>query len=69
VGGGAAGALLAGLAARERDQREFLVAGLCVAGLAGSLGCSLAGAVGVLAMLLGALGAGAPVWALAHARR
>jgi hypothetical protein len=69
LGGAGAGALLAALAARDTDRAGYAVAALSVAGLAASLGCSLAGVVGVATMLAAAIGAGAPVWRLAHAQR
>jgi hypothetical protein len=69
LGGAGAGALLAALAARDDEPAEYAAAALCVAGLAASLGCSLAGIVGVATMIAAAIGAGAPVWRLAHARR
>ena len=64
---GGAVAILAGR--EDHGAREFLVAGAVVAGLTASLGCTLAGAAGVLGMALGTVAAGAPVWLAARARR
>jgi hypothetical protein len=69
LGGAAAGGVLAALAARDAEPGEYAVGALCVAGLAASLGCSLAGIVGVATMVAAALAVGAPAWRLAHARR
>jgi hypothetical protein len=60
AGGAAAGVLIASRAAQEESGGRFLLAALAVAGLMGALGCSLAGAVGVLGMLAGTVAAGAP---------
>lgn len=60
VGGAAAGALIASRAAGEESGGRFLLAAATVAGLMGALGCSLAGAAGVLGMLAGIVLAGAP---------
>ena len=70
VGGCAMGAALAILARRqERGTREFLAAGAVVAALTASLGCTLAGAGGVLGMALGTVLAGTPVWLAVRAQR
>jgi hypothetical protein len=60
VGGAAAGALIASRAAGEESGGRFLLPAATVAGLMGALGCSLAGAAGVLGMLAGIVLAGAP---------
>ena len=67
VGGALAGAFLALRAARDERGRVFLAAGVVIAGLVGSLGCTLAGLSGVVGMLAGVLVAGTPV--LLAARR
>ena len=67
VGGAIAGAFIAARAARQEHEAPFVLAALAVAGLMGSLGCSLGGLAGVAGMLAGALVAGAPV--LIAARR
>lgn len=59
AGGAAAGVLIASRAAQE-EGGHFLLAAVAVAGLMGALGCSLAGAAGVLGMLAGTVAAGAP---------
>ena len=64
AGGGIAGALLALRAAKEQGGALFIASGLAIAGLMGALGCTLAGAGGVIGMAAGALAAGAPVLAL-----
>jgi hypothetical protein len=70
VGGGVMGVALALTARREEGQaREFLIAGTAIAALAASIGCSLAGAGGVVGMVLGTVAAGAPVWLVARADR
>ncbi|MGE5048433.1 MAG: hypothetical protein ACM3PC_07710 [Deltaproteobacteria bacterium] len=66
VGGAAAGALIASRAAREESGGRFLVAALSVAGLMGALGCSLAGAAGVLGMLAGLALTSAPILKWGH---
>ncbi len=64
------GAAVAILARRqERGAGEFLVAGAVGAALTASLGCTLAGAGGVLGMALGTVLAGTPVWLAARAQR
>jgi hypothetical protein len=69
AGGVVMGAALAFAARREEHgPREFLVAGAAIAALTASLGCSLAGATGVLGMAVGTLAAGAPIWLAARAR-
>jgi hypothetical protein len=70
LGGVLSGAALATLASREGEGgREFLLAGVVVAALTATLGCTLAGAGGVAGMAIGVLAGGAPVWLAAHARR
>jgi len=70
LGGCVMGVALALTARREEDgPREFLVAGTAIAALAASVGCSLAGAGGVLGMAIGTVAAGAPVWLVARADR
>ena len=70
AGGCLMGGAVATLAGREdHGAREFLVAGAAVAGLTASLGCTLAGAAGVLGMALGTVAAGALIWLAARARR
>lgn len=70
VGGALAGALIALRAARESEgELLFVAAAITLAGLLGALGCTLAGASGVLGMIAGAVGAGTPVLVHAHARR
>ena len=60
LGGAAAGVLIASRAARDESGGRFLLAAGAVAGLMGALGCSLAGAAGVLGMVAGTVAAGAP---------
>ena len=67
VGGALAGAFLALRAAREEGGGACIASGIVVAGLLGSLGCTLAGLSGVVGMLAGVLVAGTPV--LLAARR
>jgi len=70
VAGCAMGAAVATLARRqEQGAREFLAAGAVVAALTASLGCTLAGAGGVVGMALGTVLAGTPVWLAARAHR
>jgi hypothetical protein len=70
AGGAIVGAALALSARREeKDPREFLVAGAMIAPLTASVGCSLAGAAGVLGMVLGTVAVGAPIWLVARAAR
>jgi len=70
VAGGVVGAALALLAAREEHgAREFLLAGIAVAAVTASFGCTLGGAAGVVGMALGTVAAGAPVWLAARAHR
>lgn len=70
-----AGGLLSGLflgyaAARfPRDRLLFLAVSGTIAGVAGSLGCLLAGAAGVVGMAVGFLAASVPVFVLTHDRR
>lgn len=70
AGGAIVGAALA-LTARheEKDAREFLIAGAAIAALTASIGCSLAGAGGVLGMALGTVVAGTPIWLAARPAR
>jgi hypothetical protein len=67
VGGAIAGALIASRAVGEERETPFLLAALVLAGLMGSLGCTLAGFAGVAGMLAGTVLGGAPV--LIAARR
>jgi len=67
VGGALAGAVIARIAARQMDDAWFVGSALAVAALTGALGCTVAGAVGVLGMLAGTVAVGAPV--LVAARR
>src|SRR5437660_1366461 len=70
LGGAIAGAGIGLLAARQgEDDREFLLSGMAIAGLAASLGCTLAGASGVLGMAAAAVAAGTPIWLGARVRR
>ncbi len=70
VAGSAMGAWLAIVAARqERGRVEFLAGGAAVAALTASLGCTLAGAGGVVGMALGTVLAGTPVWLASRAQR
>jgi hypothetical protein len=69
LGGAAAGGVLAALAARDAEPGDYAASALCVAGLAASVGCSLAGIVGVATMVAAAIAAGGPVWRLTHVRR
>jgi hypothetical protein len=70
AGGAAMGAILA-LSARheENDPREFLIAGAVIAALTASMGCSLAGVLGIAGMAFGTVAAGAPIWLAARAAR
>jgi hypothetical protein len=61
AGGAGAGVLIALRAVRDEGGGPFLLAAVAVAGLMGALGCSIAGAAGVLGMLAGILLAGTPV--------
>jgi hypothetical protein len=70
VAGCAIGAVVATLARRqEHGALEFLAAGVSVAALTASLGCTVAGAAGVLGMAVGTVLAGTPVWLAARADR
>jgi hypothetical protein len=70
AGGLAMGFALATVARRrEQGEAEFLAGGAAVAALTASLGCTLAGAGGIVAMAVGTLLAGAPVWLAARAPR
>jgi hypothetical protein len=66
VGGCVAGVLIALRAAREGHGARFALSGLLLAGLMGSLGCTLSGLAGVGGMLAGALVAGGPVLLVAR---
>lgn len=68
-GGLLGGAVLGHRVGRVESHRArfFIVAG-GVAALAGAIGCSLAGAAGVLGMAVGVVGAGAPFLLAARAR-
>jgi hypothetical protein len=65
VGGALAGAMIGKVLAREPDP-GVAAATIAIAALMGSLGCTIAGAAGVVGMLAGAVGAGAPVIVLAR---
>jgi len=67
AGGATAGVVVARTAARHAGDWRFVSAALAVAALTGAMGCSTAGAAGVLGMIAGFVLAGAPV--LAAARR
>jgi len=67
VGGGLAGVVIARTTVRRDADLPFVLGALAVAALTGALGCTLAGAAGVLGMLAGVVMAGAPV--LVAARR
>ena len=67
AGGGLAGLVIARTTARRDADLPFLLGALAVAALTGALGCTIAGAAGVLGMLAGVVVAGAPV--LVAARR
>lgn len=67
AGGAVAGIVIARAAAQPGRDLRFLAAAVAVAGLTGALGCTIAGAFGVLGMLAGAVAAGTPV--LVAARR
>lgn len=70
LGGLAMGFALATVArGQEQGEGEFLAGGAAVAALTASLGCTLAGAGGILAMALGTVLAGAPVWLATRAHR
>ena len=65
LGGGLAGAALALFSQTEESvpsQREFLISALFISGIAGALGCSMAGAGGVLGMLAAQVALTAPAW-------
>jgi hypothetical protein len=70
VGGCVMGVALA-LTARHEESapREFLIAGTAIAALAASIGCSLAGASGIIGMGIGTVAAGAPILLVARAGR
>ncbi len=67
LGGVVAGVLIGTRARFEEHEAAFFLPALLLAGLTGALGCSMAGAAGVLGMLVGAVLAGTPV--LLAARR
>jgi hypothetical protein len=67
LGGSLAGVVIARTTARQDADLPFVLAALAVAALTGSLGCTIAGAAGVLGMLAGVILAGTPV--LVAARR
>ncbi|OLC74630.1 MAG: hypothetical protein AUH83_09450 [Deltaproteobacteria bacterium 13_1_40CM_4_68_19] len=67
AGGGLAGVVIARTTVRRDADLPFVLGALAVAALTGALGCTLAGAAGVLGMLAGVVVAGAPV--LVAARR
>jgi hypothetical protein len=72
VGGGAiAGAIMAVLAAREReaDRWRFASTAAIMAAWLGTLGCAFAGAAGMLGMAGGLLAIGAPLLVLSRAAR
>ena len=70
VGGLAMGFALATVARRqEQGEVEFLAGGAAVAALTASLGCTLAGASGLVAMAVGTVLAGAPVLLTSRAHR
>lgn len=62
AGGGFIGGLIIGARSRHiPEKNQFLFAGTFVTGLAGLLGCLFFGYFGVVALLIGILGATAPV--------
>ena len=65
-GGALAGLVIARSAVRAHPGIGFLAAAVAVGALAGSLGCTMAGAAGVFGMLAGAVLAGAPVLVVAR---
>jgi hypothetical protein len=67
LGGSLAGVVIARTTARRDADLPFVLGALAVAALTGALGCTIAGAAGVLGMLAGVVVGGAPV--LAAARR
>jgi len=67
AGGALAGFVIARAAAREEPHLRFVAAAAAIAASTGSLGCTIAGAAGVLGMLAGTVCAGVPV--LIAARR
>jgi hypothetical protein len=70
AGGAAMGAVLPLVARHEqKNAREFLVAGAAIAAVTAAVGCSLAGATGVIGMALGTVAVGAPVWLAARPAR
>ncbi|HMI94724.1 MAG TPA: hypothetical protein VK509_25295 [Polyangiales bacterium] len=69
VGGVCAGAMVGLASTAEREQRgAFLLAATAIAGLAGVLGCTLAGSSGMAGMALAVLATSWPVAILARAR-
>jgi hypothetical protein len=67
AGGAVAGVAVARMAARHSGDWRFVSAALAIATLTGAMGCSTAGAAGVLGMIGGFVAAGAPM--LVAARR
>ncbi|HTO97545.1 MAG TPA: hypothetical protein VMK66_10920, partial [Myxococcales bacterium] len=67
AGGALGGLVIARSALRAQPALRFVAAAAAVGALTGALGCTIAGAAGVLGMLAGAVLAGAPL--LAAARR
>ena len=67
LGGACAGALIARTAVKQGADPRFVGAALPIAALTGALGCTIAGAAGVLGMLAGVVAAGTPL--LVAARR
>jgi hypothetical protein len=66
LGGAIAGALIGARARRETSEPAFVLPALLLAGLTGALGCSMAGAAGVLGMVAGAVAAGTPLLLVAR---
>jgi hypothetical protein len=69
LAGALAGSLVAVRAVREERHWPFWLAALAVAGLLGTLGCSVAGGAGVLGLLGGFAAGSAPVLVHAELRR
>jgi hypothetical protein len=62
IAGGAVAGVLIGMRARGEERGlAFVAPALVVAGLLGALGCTLAGAAGVVGMAAGAIAAGTPI--------
>jgi len=68
LGGAVAGVAVARMAARYGGDWKFVGAALAVAALGGSMGCSIAGATGVVGMIAGFVAAGAPALAVVARR-